>query len=362
MSGKKTNGSEIWDWVVILFFISVFWPLGVYLLFRKLMGYGKSVKKSSFVSRSSEYHYTAQQLKTARKGSQTGLDPVQAQLKGGTIMTAVGGVAAAAFGIGGVSKLLEYLSWGGLRYAWSELFVLFGFFAAGLVVLYAGLARTRKGRRFQKYLNTIGRQKQISVSTLAGATGHSVRKVCDELDEMLERGFFPVGHLDRASGTLYLTDEGAREPVKEQPKPQAEDEYAILREIRAVNDAIPDEVMSAKIDHIEDITKKILDYQKQNPGRDSELRSFLDYYLPTTLKILRSYAQLDAQGIQGENISAAKARIEGMMDKVVEGFEKQLDRLFQTDTLDITTDVEVLEQMLKKDGLSGKEEGFQLKL
>ena len=114
--------------------------------------------------------------------------------------------------------------------------------------------------------------------------------------------------------------------------------------------------MSAKIDRIAVITGKILDYQKKNPGQDAELRSFLDYYLPTTLKILRAYAQLDAQGISGENINSAKIRIEGMMDKVVEGFEKQLDRLFQTETLDITSDVQVLEQMLKKGaGLDGLE-------
>ena len=79
----------------------------------------------------------------------------------------------------------------------------------------------------------------------------------------------------------------------------------------------------------------------------------MSYYLPTTLKILRSYAQMEAQGIEGENISAAKDRIEGMMDKVVDGFEKQLDRLFQDDAMDITTDVEVLERMLDKDGLGG---------
>ena len=64
---------------------------------------------------------------------------------------------------------------------------------------------------------------------------------------------------------------------------------------------------------------------------------------------------LDAQGIEGENISAAKARIEGMMDQVVAGFEKQLDKLFQDDALDIASDVEVLENMLKTDGLSGGE-------
>ena len=69
---------------------------------------------------------------------------------------------------------------------------------------------------------------------------------------------------------------------------------------------------------------------------------------------------MEAQGIEGENISAAKERIEGMMDKVVEGFEKQLDKLFQDDAMDITTDVEVLERMLDKDGHSGKGDGFQL--
>ena len=115
---------------------------------------------------------------------------------------------------------------------------------------------------------------------------------------------------------------------------------------------IPDEVMSAKIDRIEEITGKILRYQKEHPNKEGQLRTFLNYYLPTTLKILRAYAQLDAQGIEGQNISAAKKRIEDMMDQVVSGFEKQLDKLFQDDAMDITSDVEVLENMLKKDGLS----------
>lgn len=83
------------------------------------------------------------------------------------------------------------------------------------------------------------------------------------------------------------------------------------------------------------------------------MRSFLSYYLPTTLKILRAYARMEEQGVEGENIRSAKARIEGMMDKVVEGFEKQLDKLFQDDAMDIATDVQVLERMLEKDGLSG---------
>ena len=109
--------------------------------------------------------------------------------------------------------------------------------------------------------------------------------------------------------------------------------------------------MSRKIDRIGEITGKILDYQRRNPAKAAELRQFLNYYLPTTLKILNAYAQMDAQGVEEENISAAKKRIEEMMDKIVEGFEKQLDQLFKTEAMDITTDVEVLERMLDKDGL-----------
>jgi len=112
--------------------------------------------------------------------------------------------------------------------------------------------------------------------------------------------------------------------------------------------------MSAKIDHIGEITSKIFVYLREKPDKEGQLRSFLSYYLPTTLKILRAYAQMEAQGIEGENIKAAKSRIEGMMDKVVDGFEKQLDRLFQDDAMDIATDVEVLERMLDKDGLGGQ--------
>ena len=130
------------------------------------------------------------------------------------------------------------------------------------------------------------------------------------------------------------------------------DDDAVLAAIRQLNDDIDDEMMSQKIDRIGEITGKIFAYQKQNPNRAGQLRSFLSYYLPTTLKILKAYARMEEQGVEGENIRSAKERIEGMMDKVVEGFEKQLDQLFQGDALDITADVEVLERMLAKDGLS----------
>jgi 5-bromo-4-chloroindolyl phosphate hydrolysis protein len=179
------------------------------------------------------------------------------------------------------------------------------------------------------------------------------RTVRQDLQDMLDLGIIP-GYIDMSSRQLILTEEGISEQeAQKEPELTVEDDYDILREIRAVNDAIPDEVMSRKIDRIGEITGKILDYQRSRPNRSSQLRSFLNYYLPTTLKVLRAYAQLDSQGVEGENISAAKKRIENMMDQVVYGFEKQLDLLFRDDAMDITSDVEVLENMLRQDGLSG---------
>jgi len=371
---NRKGRNDAGDWILAIIMLVVFWPVGVFLLFRLLSGNGfsgQSRKKHPYDMQRErggyhseyEYSYSGESLKkqqaagsSVSKGGGTKAEQPQTDRTAGKIMTWVGAGVAALFGITAISEFLSYLSWGGLMYAWSELFVLFGFCMAGLAVMCAGLSRTRKGRRFQKYLNLIGRQKTVSVSVLSRTMGVSLRKAYDDLDEMLEKGILPMGYLDHAEGLLVLSSDGVKEPPKPQKKTAEEEvreNHAILREIREVNDRIPDPDMSAKIDRIEEITGKILEYQRKNPGKDSELRSFLEYYLPTTLKILKSYAQLDAQGIDGENIRSAKGRIEGMMDKVVEGFEKQLDRLFQAETLDITTDVEVLEQMLRKDGLSG---------
>ena len=229
------------------------------------------------------------------------------------------------------------------------------FMLIGLGMLGGGIKLNRRKERCLNYLAYIGTNRQVDLAHMAASFGVPVKKLCKDLRWLLTKRILPTGYLDLAAGKLFLTEEGYRAPAPEPEKAAEEvkkEEDDILREIRQVNDEIPDEVMSAKIDRIEEITAKILAYQKTHPERSSQLRSFLNYYLPTTLKILRAYAQLDAQGIEGENISAAKARIEGMMDQVVAGFEKQLDKLFQDQAMDISSDVQVLENMLKKDGLS----------
>ena len=406
---NNKQGSEIPWWAIILGFI-FFWPVGMVLLFLNLGGVRIPTDKLNTGARPQQgrttgtgytynYTYTDQgqrqgqaqgQVKTGtgvgspasgqvpgqqKTGytysyAQARQTPKQApspkkkrwekKIRDGKAMTLLGGIMSFIFGIGFVSEFIEALRYGLLSYA-DDLFPIFGFLCAGLFLLFNGIGKTRLSRRQRLYMGVIGQKKSVFLSDLAGAAGVSEKRVIADVQKMLSDGVLPMGYIDRASGRLVLTDQGYErapepqakaEPSKaEEKKAPEEDDDAILREIKAVNDAIPGEEMTRKIDRIGEITKKILDYQHQNPAKAGELRQFLNYYLPTTLKLLKTYAQLDAQGVEGDNITASKQRIEGMMDKVVEGFEKQLDQLFQTDAMDIATDVEVLERMLEKDGL-----------
>ena len=130
-----------------------------------------------------------------------------------------------------------------------------------------------------------------------------------------------------------------------------------LSEMRRLNDSIADEKISAQIDHLEEVTGKIIDHVAAQPKKLPQIRRFLDYYLPTTLKILNAYDRMSAAGVAGENIDATKAKVERMMDTIVRAYDKQLDALFGEEALDISTDITVLENLLAQEGLGGMEMG-----
>ena len=125
-------------------------------------------------------------------------------------------------------------------------------------------------------------------------------------------------------------------------------------EMRRLNDSIEDEGISAQIDHLEEVTRKIIDLVVKQPKKLPQIRRFLDYYLPTTLKILNAYDRMDAAGISGENIDATKKKVEQMMATISQAFDRQLDALFGDEALDISTDITVMEQMLQREGLGGQ--------
>lgn len=130
-----------------------------------------------------------------------------------------------------------------------------------------------------------------------------------------------------------------------------------IREMRQINKTIQDARLTRQIDRLEELTSKIFQHVEKNPGKISQIKKFMNYYLPTTLKMLHAYTEMSSQGVKGENISQTMQKVESMMDTIVAAFEKQLDALFHAEALDISTDITVLEGMLQREGLA--EQGMQ---
>ena len=129
-----------------------------------------------------------------------------------------------------------------------------------------------------------------------------------------------------------------------------------IADIRRLNDEIPDERISAQIDLIERLTAQIFDCVRKNPKKLRQIRQFLNYYLPTTIKLMEQYVTLQNQSLKTENITEGMQKIEDLLDKVIIAFQRQLDALFEADVVDITADIRVMEQMMASEGLTNKKD------
>ncbi len=125
----------------------------------------------------------------------------------------------------------------------------------------------------------------------------------------------------------------------------------MLSDIREENARIPDETLSARIDELEDITRRIFSTIADKPEKAPQIRRFMEYYLPTVLKMLTNYRKLGERGVTGQNADKMKKTVEDAMNVVIGAFVKQHDQLYGSDALDVTAEAKVLETMLRQDGL-----------
>ena len=130
-----------------------------------------------------------------------------------------------------------------------------------------------------------------------------------------------------------------------------------ITEMRRLNESIRGETISRQIDHLEDMTRKITSHVAQHPEKLPQIRKFMNYYLPTTLKLLNAYDRMDDVGVAGANIDGTKSKIEDMMETIVTAFDRQMDALFADEALDIATDITVMENLLAQEGLGGQSVG-----
>ena len=268
------------------------------------------------------------------------------------------GIALIALGALQLSEPIDWLIWLGVD-AQTIAEMVPGLFmvAGGVLSLVFRSSLKKRAVRFKVYEAACLGRDYISLEELASKAGVSVKKARRDIEAMLEKKLLTKSaYVDQGAGILIL-DPSAKPEREEPQEPEdddGEDRYkAIIREIRALNDAIPDEMVSEKIDEMEDLTSKIFAAVQEKPEKLPQIKSFMSYYLPTTLKLLRSYAQFEASGADGENVRSAKAEIESILDTLVDGFRKQLDKLYAADVIDISSDIDVLETMLRRDGLAG---------
>lgn len=268
------------------------------------------------------------------------------------------------------------------------------FIAAFFGMIRFGIGQRDRLKRAKRYIQLCGGQMYGQIEALARDTGRSIRFVAKDIRRMLHLGMFPEGHLDDKKTCFMLNDsvhrqyleaeqsrlirerekaqkaenrkkqnEGSGEADAGQEEALGNEQEAELntmiaegmectRKLRRFNDQIPGEVISEKLYRLENLLKDIFDSVREHPEQMHRMHKMMDYYLPTTLKLVEAYADFDKVSVPGPEIVAAKAEIERTMDIINQAFSELLSNLFQDTVLDITTDAQVLQTMLAREGLT----------
>ncbi len=264
--------------------------------------------------------------------------------------------------------------------------------AAAIMLFFFGMiqlgnSKHHRLKRADRYIQLCGSKMYAEIAQLAAATQNSRGYVLRDIKRMLRLGIFPHGHLDDQGSTFMLNDviykqyrdaEVARQsrerealpPPQEKPLTPGEimekeqqarmqelnqmvaEGMECIRKLRDMNDAIEGEVISSKLYRLENLLKEIFDKVREYPDQMSQMHKLMDYYLPTTLKLVEAYREFDGVSVPGEDILSAKAQIEKTLDTINAAFTELLNNLFRNRVYDVTTDAQVLETMLAQEGLT----------
>ena len=373
---KKNNNNDLGSWILIAVMFAVAWPVGLILLLSKLSeGSGRKMRQQareawqrtaagSAEAKSAQARSSAAK-NTVRKVTET---PNYSD-KGAKTMKIIGAVVGILGCVAMLSAVSDNLSYAYHYNEWwyfaRQLFYPLGMMAGGASLLLGSGAMKRRQRRFATYLRTVGQKQAVPLDYLARAADVSRRRVEKDVNLMLEKGLWgDEAYIDMGSGMLFKSQAAATayfdaahrakaeqgQPAQATPAPAGY--AAILAQIRELNDRIADEAISAKLDRMEQVSGRIFKLIEEDEAKRDAAGTFLNYYLPTTLKLLENYASFEEAGVSGENLSQAKAKIEKTMDSIVAGFEHQLDELYRTDAMDIDSDIRVMETMLRRDTAS----------
>ena len=287
-----------------------------------------------------------------------------------------------------------------------------GLAVLGGILIKKGNERKKLVRDYYEYGRIAGTAEYLEIGKLARATGQSRETVLANLEKMISEEMLPAAWFDRQKTTLMLSErmyneylrlererqEEEAEKAKQEMEKRAagagtygagaggaaggssagtagidedlrplpedarlpadarkivEEGLLYISRIRAFNREIEDEEISAQLAQLEITMKRILDQIRKDPSSAPNLRRLMVYYLPTTMKLLDAYGELDRQPFAGENIASTKKEIRDALGTINHAFENLLDSLFQDMAWDISSDISVMKTMMAQDGLTG---------
>ncbi|MCM1043963.1 MAG: 5-bromo-4-chloroindolyl phosphate hydrolysis family protein [Candidatus Gastranaerophilales bacterium] len=299
----------------------------------------------------------------------------------GVLYQVLGGLGVGICALAALGGLI----WGHSGGGWIALGVCF---LLSVCMIQGGARKLGRLRRAERYAELCGNRMYGEVGKIAANTGQSKRFVLKDIRAMLRQGIFPEGHLDEQGDWFMLNNvvynqyqnmeesrkqreneakqlEGKTEEktlgemVSDARKAQEAELNAMIAEgmdyihkLRDLNDKIVGEVISNKLYRLERLLNEIFNNVREHPEQMPRMHKLMDYYLPTTLKLVEAYEEFDGVSMPREDIVAAKQEIEKTLDIINQAFTELLNNLFEDAVLDITTDAQVLQTMLAQEGLT----------
>lgn len=322
-SKNDNSGPDVGYWIMTaIFFATGLWPVGLIMLISKLSDPKR--RKTAAKTASTTTRKASAAIQKATQTPQYSAKSAKWMKIAGILLTFVGAVAF----FNGVADNLFWLEDGFqlhyVKYFLEGLFYPTGLLAGGIGLLIGSGSMTRRHRRYASYLRIAGKRSSISVASLARAAEVSERRAERDLQAMLEKGLWgEEAYLDLGRGMLFRSHEAAEDQERQEQQRKAPQ--------------VPQEA-------------------EEDPAKKNQAATFLNYYLPTTEKLLDSYADFEEAGVSGENLTQAKEKIRRTMDSIMAGFERQLDALYHADAMDVDSDIRVMETMLRRDGGSVEED------
>lgn len=277
----------------------------------------------------------------------------------------VGGAAAAALMLVALLTLVGQESW---MLGYGDMIVEFLAHAGIYGVLGAafwgvsrwGFKLLDRVKRYRLYRRIIGEAECMPLEDLARASGQSKTALKKDFSDMIRRGYFPQGFLDQETACFYASNDAWRKaPKPPAPKPK-KDAHAqllargeqFLQELDAEAARIEDAPVRSGVQEIRAKAQAIFSWLRLHPEAQQDVQHFAGYYLPTTLKLLHTYNEVDPHAEQSEAAALVQSRVAGVLDSVATAFATLLDNLIAETAMDVNGEITALETVLTQDGLT----------